>query len=299
MLTIHIGFHKTGTSFLQGVVYGRHPGLLFGDPAASSRWAPFQSAAEAHDFDYDPDRLRVAVGEPDRPVLVSWEGLVGDPFAGAHMNTRIAERLAQTFPDARIVITVREQRAMVESLYRQYVAEGGIASALEFAGGDTGRVHFSINYLRYERLIERYRALFGAGQVLVLLYEQLREDWRSVAAQVFQFAGVDPGELDPSVEGRGVNRRLSRWSVGLSRRTNALLSSPIAPVTPLGRTRVSSRHLRRVLQNRIDPLIRSAGLSDEPLVPERSIEPHHEAFRSTNRWLAETLELPVADHGYL
>jgi hypothetical protein len=298
VITYHIGYHKTATSFLQASVFPRHPDLAYCDPATNARDRGFIEIARAHDFDYDPEPLRAIVrANGERPVLVSYEGFVGDAFAGAQASLRTAERLAALMPDAKIAVVLRNQRDMIESLYRQYVAEGGIAGPAAFVAGETGpRTYFAPSYLRYERLLSRYLELFGRTRVWVGLYEAFRAEPTGFVHDLLSFAGVDPERLE-RVEHSPRNRALSSASIRVARVVNRVLSSPIAPIGPLGRTKITATHVRALLQDRIDPLLRTR-IADRACVSRASLEPFEPLFRNTNRWLADRLELPVERYGY-
>ena len=59
---------------------------------------------------------------------------------------------------------------MLDSLYKQYVAEGGIGSVKSFLGRrPAGRTHFSLNSLRDDRVVGYYRARFGDDAIFVCL----------------------------------------------------------------------------------------------------------------------------------
>src|SRR5207253_691573 len=97
------------------------------------------------DLSFDVRRLRDRIGrlveraaavsgkQPAGPLLrgISHEALAGDWPAGK--NSRfIARALRQAFPDARIVLVVRQQRGMLTSAHRQYVRQGGTANFQQF-----------------------------------------------------------------------------------------------------------------------------------------------------------------------
>ena len=196
---VHIGYHKTGSRWL------RH--LFFGNPATGYGWVdksgeehpvrrlvrarPLEFDAEASRAEFEP--LLAEIVEAGLQPIVSFERLSGNPFSGGYDSKEIADRLAQVFPDARILVVVREQRSMIVSTYKQFVREGGAMSVTKFMQPPTSRSMripwFDFRYFEYDHLLGYYRRLFGADRVLALPYEQFRSDPRSFVERLAGFAG--------------------------------------------------------------------------------------------------------------
>lgn len=275
-LLIHVGYHKTGTSWLQ-----RH---WFGDPARGFARVsthdlripdpdPLCFDAEALRRGYAP-RLAAARAGGGVPVISS-ERLSGNPHSGGYDRKEIAERLARVFPQARILIVLREQRAAILSSWLQYVRVGGTCPLREYVFPEQdGRLPmFRIEHFFYDRLIALYQRLFGAPNVRVELYERLRDEPESFAASVARFAGVEvPHDLPFQ---RRENRGLHALAIGLRRRLNPLLR----------RDSVNGR------SPWCTPLLALPGrglvAAVERLVPRSLGEPWQRAWQ---RWLAERLE---------
>ena len=65
------------------------------------------------------------------PVL-SYERLSGNPHSGGYDSKEIANRLVQVFPDAKILIVIREQKDIILSTYKQYIIEGGACTVKRY-----------------------------------------------------------------------------------------------------------------------------------------------------------------------
>ena len=61
--------------------------------------------------------------DPRVPVL-SDETLCGDPFQRRYNGGDVADRIHQTFPRAKVLIGIREQKAMAISSYREFIFLG-------------------------------------------------------------------------------------------------------------------------------------------------------------------------------
>lgn len=234
---LHIGYHKTGSTWL-----GRH---VFADRAAGFSVAvrprelhsdfvavnPFGFAPEPVAERFEP-RLREARNQGLVPVL-SHERLSGNPHSGGHDSKSIADRLAAAFPDARVLIVIREQRSMLVSLYKQYVKRGGAASLSRYVGMPPARgpiPAFRFDFLEYHRLVSHYRDLFGAANVLVLTYELLRSDPHDFLGRLGAFASAPATEAEVRLE----NASPSALSLGLKRHANRyFVRDALNPSPPL------------------------------------------------------------------
>ena len=135
-LLVHPGFHKTGTSWLQK--------QLFSDARLFNKLFDHREIhdlmVKPHDLVFDAEGVRQAIDQrrsaPDNPVIdvISSETLCGSPFTGRRASAAIANRLAQTTGPAKVLITIREQGAMLKSTYLQYVKRGGRMSLADFVG---------------------------------------------------------------------------------------------------------------------------------------------------------------------
>lgn len=206
-LLIHVGLHKTGTTWLQDRVFVNNK-LGFESP-----WGPMASPAVAEFMLVDPlafnaqetlDRLGpdidAARAKGYIPVL-SHEGLSSRPVRGTYYAPTVAKRLKEVFPDARVVIGIREQRGMILSLYRQFVRNGGVYSLEQFIGTGNEQPGWSplcrLDFFHYDRFVRLYQDLFGADNVLVQPLELLRDDEPVYLKRLLDFAGSsgDPKDL--------------------------------------------------------------------------------------------------------
>ncbi|MEM7515403.1 MAG: sulfotransferase domain-containing protein [Planctomycetota bacterium] len=285
--TIHIGYHKTGTTFLQQSVFQAHPRLECWDLLREHR--AVRGIATAHDFDFDPASYQSLRPRSDLPWVISWEGFVGDPLSGAQTNLRTAERLARVWSGARILITLRSQRTIWTSLYRQYVAEGGTCNVSRFAALDaSNRVFMAEPYFRYFELVERYRALFGKERVHVGLYEQLLSTPGTLIAQYLKFIGASP--LDVHFETRA-NPSLKGPALQALRMANHFLRSPLHPG---GAVPVENRRARRFLAS----LSAAAESRSSRETDGFGRGPWSRKVCEGNRRLERDLGLPLASNGY-
>lgn len=220
---IHIGYHKTGTSWLQKQLFRRED-LGYRSISLSKKRTDF---VRVHDFDFDPHRYRELL-RPDlegcerdgKVAILSAERLSGNPHSGGHDSKRLADRLVEVFPGARILVVIREQRAMILSAYAQYVRAGGACSLGDYLHPprDYRLPMFHLDHFRYDRLIAHYQKLFGSENVLALPYEHFRQDPGDFVATIARFCGA--GCADGLSFERRENRSLGPVALGLMRRLN-------------------------------------------------------------------------------
>lgn len=195
-VTVHVGYHKTGTSWLQRVYVPNHPDLqLVGDSVAPAR-DPFLSYLIGQsDRKFDPEHawqlFASQVASNERHPVVSAERLSGHPFSGGYDQVRLAQRIRAVLPGAQILVVVRDQVPMLESVYRQLVESGypGSFSSL-FESQRWTMPAFDPEMYEYDLMLRQYHRLFGADRVLLARYEYLDSDPDGFAGQICAFMGV-------------------------------------------------------------------------------------------------------------
>jgi hypothetical protein len=219
-IVIHIGYHKTGSTWLQRELFPK---------ARNARLVPRpvirQELLVPHAFRFDARvaRRNVLAAAGGRAIL-SEEELSGNLHTGGlngAMSKEIAHRLAQAFPDAHVVVFVRNQKEMVASAYKQYVEGGGTGSIRRFLRPPRSphkTPGFALDHFAYDGLVGCYESLFGKEAVHVYACEAMR---REREAFVARFAAdlaldLDPSEL--SFAPRNVGYR--RWTLRAARLLN-------------------------------------------------------------------------------
>jgi hypothetical protein len=197
-LLIHIGYHKTATTWLQEHLF-RNASLGFAVRNGADR--VLREFVSRGPFVFDPARTQTALLKHalDMPAsahipVITQERLSGSPHTGGYDSQSIASRLKQVFPEARILVVIREQQAIILSGYKQYVRNGGRQSLGRYlAPPDNGANHipaFRYEFFEYHYLIQYYQSLFGSGQVLVLPYESFVRQPHEFVSQIRSFCAL-------------------------------------------------------------------------------------------------------------
>jgi len=208
-VVIHVGFHKTGTTWLQQELFPK---------VRNARLVPRpvirRELLLPYPFGFDPQAARRGVlGDADGRVVLSEEELSGNLHTGGlhgSMSKEIAERLARAFPDAHVVIFVRSQKEMIASAYKQYVEGGGTGSIHRFLRPSRAphkTPNFSLDFLAYDGLVGHYESLFGREAVHVHACEALRSERAAFVARFAASLGLDVDAQALSFAPRNVGYR--------------------------------------------------------------------------------------------
>ena len=201
---IHVGLHKTASTFLQtGIFPGLKNHLLITRPYTQHNhsWNALQYADDTF-FD-ENDFLNEIARYKSQPLVISDESLSGKPVNFGYINrTTIARRLARFFPEAEVIICLRGQKELIKSHFNQWVKESPLAtrkfsefiwfssknhleipdngfhpplSTLKF---NTNNIYLHLESLRFFELIKLYKSLFS--QVHIILYEDIKDNPNNV-----------------------------------------------------------------------------------------------------------------------
>jgi hypothetical protein len=251
-ILVHIGYHKTGTSWLQRELFRGETGYCW--LGKRPRTHPVRRIVRDPPLEFDAASVRQAfdplIAEAEQAAslpVVSLERLSGHPFSGGFDSDRIAERLVDVFPEARVLVVVREQRSIVLSTYKQYVQVGGAVSIERFLDPPRSRSErvpvFDARHFEYHRLVERYRELFGDDCVLALPYELFVRNGRGFVERIAAFAGrpIPDPVLDRLRYRRRTNRARSALTVAAVRRLNRVAVRTEVNPAPVAEWRPAER----------------------------------------------------------
>ncbi|MHC4245827.1 MAG: hypothetical protein ACYSUU_03395 [Planctomycetota bacterium] len=196
---IQLGLHRTGSTWFQRrVLDGRDGRPSHAFPARAETTARIVLPRDL-DFDADATRrwIHDRIVESDgrgSPVVISNERFSGNPAAGWFDAERTARRLASLVPEARILLVVREQHALLRSIWLQQVRIGGISGIEDFLRpldpGDHRLPAFDPRFLEFDRYVDLLDEIFGEQNVLVLPFEGLRDDATRHLERIEAFSGI-------------------------------------------------------------------------------------------------------------
>ncbi|MEM7031271.1 MAG: sulfotransferase domain-containing protein [Chloroflexota bacterium] len=297
---IHIGYHKTGTTFLQHTFF----------PNLAMNQILFPNVTYlAESQNYEPQQFVNLLVEQAKSThhpktIISQETLSGrgdgDSMWDAHL---IGERLHTTFPNAKILMVVRNQPDYILSLYTFRVIIRGLERRSLTDYLDAKFERGLRQKLQYHYLVSHYRQLFGEKQVLVLPYELFVEAPKQFINRLLHFFDLQT-TFEPE------NRR-----VNIGSRNKHILNAHRLINYPFGQSidflqqysLLSQQHYRRVTQayfyikrKAIQPILNSALAKGGQTI--RYDKDWQEtlvvAFRESNATLSQLIDVDLKQYGY-
>ncbi len=228
-LHVHVGLPRAGSTFFQNRIFRDKKGIRFLGKTQDCypEWLMRWHYLSAHDFSLEANRIRSEVREScssTQPNLLSsemftmWGGRAGEQ----------ASRLHELFPEARIVIVLREPISRMVSFYKAIVERDGFFHPLknmidwkELPFVDYKRKPVQIGDFQYDTLVDSYRSLFGDEQVCVLRLEDMKSTPQSFWGQLSDFTRIGFGAREMALsEETTVNASPSHDSIGQLRWEN-------------------------------------------------------------------------------
>ena len=202
-IIIHVGLHKTGTTFLQEEVFSRikkvnYTGIL------------------RYDTKIYKDKINIISDEdlsirPHLPVNHK-------DYLNCNQRFVIAKRLHSIFPTAKIIIGIRNKDSWLRSVYSQYVKSGGIYNYDRFICES-----FDHRFLDFDSYIDYLNDLFN--EVLVYRFEDLKQNPFNFVKNICDFIGLDT----PRFENRIWEKRWSKRQIKLGLFLNHFFNSSFNP----------------------------------------------------------------------
>jgi hypothetical protein len=248
---IHIGYPKAASTALQLGYFSHHPELFYLGPSTGGNDSAYVNAEIKNaievdlrvvkDFGYDSVRIGKAFKSCHKLFQASGRerfGLSSEALSFTMHHdidvTQKAERLLRIFgPDTKIIIVIRNQFALLRSLYRNYVVVGYCGTFQQFvtdAFYNKGRsfIH-DFDYYKMHRL---YSDLFGKKNVLVLPMEKLKSDQAAFCDAISDHLGISRAvrDLDVKNESQSDAFYLCLRELNADHRSymNASITQPIA-----------------------------------------------------------------------
>lgn len=250
-ILFHIGYYKTGSSFLQKNIFG-DPNSGFHAVAPNDITSPMGRARYLTNQFFTDDNGHILspwqglsqstfeessylINLNDGMPVISHERFLGYPFASGLDAVALRERIFDFCPSAKILIVIRNQYDLILSTYIQYIRRGGnlsLKNALT-TKYDNRIAFFSKAYYYYHLAINGYIDRFGKKNVLVLPYELLKENQNNFLTLIYDFCEIDFKET--FLKSETVNRSNSLFIENIFRPINFLTSrGSINGYSPVG-----------------------------------------------------------------
>lgn len=192
------GFSKCGTTSLISLV-AQHP-----EVAMPSRLEPWFFINDRFDSRWDGYRRLF----PDDLHAYRAVGDDSTSYTSSRVIEATSTRLANLYPDLRLVFLARDPVARIESSFREFHHSGpkfGINTPFDL-GQALEELPQIVRDSRYWYLIGHFRDRFPSEQIKVVFFEDFVRDPSSVLRTVFDFIGVSPDGLDVAHTAPRLNR---------------------------------------------------------------------------------------------
>lgn len=319
---IHIGLPKTATTTLQWRLFAEHSEIFY-----LGRFDGFHFRGRYRQFDACRDATvqaimrQIAYGNPFNPDFNECRRLLQQVLKPAHTNNLLpvwswesysvdlqakvkirARNLKKVFDAPKIIITLRNPVALLESAYFQQMTRDNVG------GGNDWRApyYYSIDvwlkkewhgeimaHLRYAEAIRAYVDFFGIENIFVFLFEDLIADREAFFSSLCRVMGVNEEEGVRLTENNADNER---WTVRQVESLQAIKSS--LPKSLM--FKLMDKNKRRTLLglNRYGIPIEAGEKARAPILREWR-ERIYAATADGNRWLMKAFGLPLDKYRYL
>lgn len=195
-VVIHVGFRKTATTWLQEILFPQLSINYIGKTEANyPNWLIEWHYADDFYFEQRKEVIKenfISCLDQEKTNLLSSEA-----FTNTASIYNQAYRIKNIYPQAKILITLRNPVDMVWSHYRHDIQEGDCFVDIEH-WLDWQRTPYVMHkrktiYLPdflFDESITLYRDLFGSENVCVLKYEDMQSNNGIYFSELFKFLGV-------------------------------------------------------------------------------------------------------------
>lgn len=304
-IAFHIGLPKCGSTWLQkrvfpsmeGVNYlGRNyqpfTGHGYAKPSVTkdSVNASLEHISKAHEYVYE------------RPSFENLSASKVNLFSSEMLSEvfnyrRAAFRVKEMFPQARIIISVREQKSLIKSIYFNEVFKGNSSTLSSLLNASDinrqriiGRPEIWLPHYLYYEMYHFYRSLFGEN-VLLLPIEAAKEGLFQSMLEEF----LTPGSVGVT---KGAENLPTKQPIERSARDNIRKVEPNA----LGLWRRYNALTRRTNKGRREAVLLNAFGKFLPFLNEGGIERQIQDlgayFAGSNRALSDDIGLDLQKFGY-
>lgn len=295
-VVFHIGVYKTGTTSLQNGYFSKNPGIQFlGRPFKDQDVALWIKGLYQKDsMNYTdcgtPDSIRTADTTPilqnnPKYLIISDEALTAHGVADRGL---IAQRLKEAAPRAKIILVLREQSDLLISYYyymsrgRKHLQFRDFNDWFEYCGRYFNKEIFST--LNFYNLFCIYADTFGADNLCVLLYEDLKSDTAAFYSTIDSWLGLPQRGWNVSVKNVRVPQRHYMWN---KLRGKLLPDVRLRPLLP------------SFVGDKFDRYINSGSKDQGVEYTETQMDFLRKTYGRQNTLLANATGIDLAKHGYL
>jgi len=200
---IHIGYPKTASTTLQNHLFLNLYGFeLIGQPLTieNKRMQKLiHTITDCEKLEYIEQEVKkelsVLLATNKTKLLISEESFsTGSSLSGRVDRSQIAIRLKSLFPNAKIIVVLREQKSIIKSYYKQKrkMFPDFELSFDHWFECNKKNMHIEnvFQYFYYEKIIELYENFFGKNNIKILLFEEFKTEKKIFFYKLLDFCDV-------------------------------------------------------------------------------------------------------------
>ncbi len=235
-IILHIGLHKTATKFFQHNLFPKldKEKFLYNPPSLDQLLIDYLKAEEIDkikvlDF-LKKETNSIIQKYPKKTILLSREAMSGNLFSAYKYWEETTRLLKIAFPEAKIIIFLRNQVDWLISCYRESIHEHHYQRAESFFCYDEKLKKFlnpkssknangyaNLNPLRldYSEMLQYLFSLFGRESVNVFFFENFKNNSNLVVRKILDIVGsehFDPKEFK-GIPNRGYSAQAIEFSI--------------------------------------------------------------------------------------
>jgi len=232
-MIVHIGFHKTATTWLQDSIFPFIKDVNYLGISSQIKkeksWVYSLRRELPQKIDITGIKQKISRLEKDTTVLLSDERFSGSMLTGQGAID-YADRIRKISKNIKVIICIRNQVDMWESIYRQYIKEGGCHTFKEFYEEEgCGSDFFYLGNLEYSNLVSYYIKLLGRENVLVVPYEMLVINKKKFLKQIMDFIGSKDTDIYSYIEQKRNNKSIGYYETNVLRILNVFMKTGVRP----------------------------------------------------------------------
>lgn len=251
---LHLGFHKTATTFMQRAIFPKLKQINYIKYGRIKKELGKVRLNKISDLEAENLMNFFKSFNNGKPMLISFEGLSGSPLSPTKRKSQfeILNDLRRVFPesefDVSIIIGIREQVDLLTSLYVQFIHHGGVIGPEKFINGRLEK-NGSIDNFQYHHYIQELYNLFGENQTYVMIYEYFKQNFSEEMLRLLNYIG----EPDiPKYKNVGSNKSYGTMQLAIARRLNRIFktgANPNGKLSYFNVPKIGQISPRKLLQN--------------------------------------------------
>jgi hypothetical protein len=219
--------------------------------------------------------------------LFSSEALLNQNFVDNYLK---AYRLKEIFPNAKIIIVLRNQVDLLRSIYDMRCGGGRYIAFDKWL--EMELKHFNTNFsggLKFYETVAFYQELFGKHNVEVLLFEELLESINSFAHKLSAFIDIDAEQTNNLLKNKPLNTAKSHQVHNLRVKLNF-----IPGIQLIQFSKVLPKSTHKYLVNKLTEVLPSK----KSVMSQYHVDKMQETYGLSNRKLMDEFGLDVARYNY-